>query len=105
MSSTTKIPTTFLIISDTHNFTFNKSNRSPLQLPTPQTDVLLHCGDLTEVGGLSNFKNALEMLASIPAELKLVIAGNKDLQLDKAHWDGLIAKSKEIHSTMIEPWT
>lgn len=58
----------------------------PFQLPTPKADVLLHCGDLTNVGGLPNFAKALNMLKEIDAELKLIIAGNHDLELDKAYW-------------------
>ncbi|KAK4694555.1 hypothetical protein P7C71_g3048, partial [Lecanoromycetidae sp. Uapishka_2] len=81
--------TKFMIISDTHNFQFEDDiERScPLQLPTPKVDVLLHCGDLTQVGGVSSFKNALKMLGKIDAELKLVIPGNHDLELDKAFWE------------------
>ncbi|KAL8656805.1 MAG: hypothetical protein Q9226_002559 [Calogaya cf. arnoldii] len=90
-STAATIPTTFLIISDTHNFTFSPQNTSPLQLPTPEADVLLHSGDLTEVGGISAFKEALTMLGSIPAELKLVIAGNHDLGLDQSYCDAKIA--------------
>lgn len=86
--------TKFLVLSDTHNFEFidtkdTKDTREvsqPLQLPTPQVDVLLHCGDLTQVGGITSFKKALKMLGSIDAELKLVIAGNHDLELDKTYW-------------------
>ena len=82
------IATKFLIMSDTHNFEFsdNAGDYQPLQLPTPKADVLLHCGDLTDVGGVTFFKKALNMLGSIDAELKLVIAGNHDLQLDEAYW-------------------
>ncbi|MCJ1475089.1 hypothetical protein MMC13_003749 [Lambiella insularis] len=82
------ITTQFLIISDTHNFTFDSPDADsyPLQLPTPKADVLLHCGDLTEVGGISSFEDALKMLSRIPAELKLVIPGNHDLELDQAYW-------------------
>ncbi|KAL8767202.1 MAG: hypothetical protein Q9209_006207 [Squamulea sp. 1 TL-2023] len=98
MAPTTKIPTTFLIISDTHNFSFSNSTTSPLQLPTPPTDVLLHCGDLTEIGGLPFYRKALEMLSSIPAELKLVIAGNHDLELDKTYWDTPIAQRRAANN-------
>ncbi|KAG7005187.1 hypothetical protein G7Y79_00021g050540 [Physcia stellaris] len=82
--------TRFLIISDTHDLqldeTVNEASR-PLQLPTPKADVLLHCGDLTQVGGVSSFKKALKMLGSIEAELKLIIAGNHDLELDQKYWE------------------
>lgn len=80
--------TKFLVISDTHNFTFdeNATSDSTLKLPTTKADVLLHCGDMTQVGGVSSFKKALRMMGSIEAELKLVIPGNHDLELDKVFW-------------------
>ena len=88
MANHATITTTFLIISDTHDFDFgdNPEASYPLRLPTPKTDVLLHCGDLTQVGGLPSFQKALNMLRSIHAELKLVIAGNHDLELDDEYW-------------------
>lgn len=52
----------------------------------PKVDVLLHCGDLTQVGGTSAYKKALKMLGSFDAELKLVIAGNHDISLDGEYW-------------------
>ena len=91
-STTNTIPTTFLIISDTHNFAFTDFPTSPLYQPTPQADVLLHSGDLTSVGGLPSFRKALSMLSSITAELKLVIAGNHDLELDQTFWDAEVAR-------------
>ncbi|CAD6588150.1 MAG: hypothetical protein ASARMPRED_003410 [Alectoria sarmentosa] len=89
MAGRSTIATKFLVISDTHNFEFREFGRgeSPLQLPIPKADVLLHCGDLTEVGGVSSFKKALKMLGSISAELKIVIPGNHDLELDKPYWE------------------
>ena len=84
--SLSTIPTKFLIISDTHDLDFAGDKPEPFQLPTPKVDVLLHCGDLTESGGLNNFERALHMLSNIDAELKLVIAGNHDLELDAAYW-------------------
>ena len=88
MASQSTIATRFLILSDTHNFEFDESTSShPLHLPTPKADVLLHCGDLTHCGGVSSFKKALKMLGSIDAELKLVIPGNHDLELDKQYWE------------------
>lgn len=86
MAENSTIATRFLILSDTHDFVFTTDTSQPLQLPTPKADVLLHCGDLTQVGGVSSFKRALKMLGSIDAGLKLVIPGNHDLELDKAFW-------------------
>ena len=90
MTSNPVIATKFLIISDTHNFDFTNPTHThpqPFALPTPTADVLLHCGDLTQVGGVASFKKALRMLGSIPSESKLVIAGNHDLELDKVFWE------------------
>ena len=86
MAGNSPIATRFLILSDTHNFELTTGTSQPFQLPTPKTDVFLHCGDLTQVGGISSFKLALKMLSSISAELKLVIPGNHDLELDKTFW-------------------
>ncbi|CAO1598999.1 hypothetical protein XANCAGTX0491_002745 [Xanthoria calcicola] len=83
--STATVPTTFLIISDTHDFTPTSAPIFPLHLPTPKADVLLHSGDLTSAGDLSSLRKALTVLASIPAELKLAIAGNHDLHLDQSY--------------------
>ena len=101
MAQETRIPTKFLIISDTHNFDFDDATQNirPFQLPTPKADVLLHCGDLTQVGGISCFKKALKMLASIDAELKLLIPGNHDLQLDKSYWEA----HPDYHSDPTDP--
>jgi predicted phosphodiesterase len=69
-----------LILSDTHDSAFP----DPGSLPT--VDVVIHCGDLTMIGGLSNLRKALEALSKCPAELKLVIPGNHDVSLDPTWW-------------------
>ncbi|VUC29698.1 unnamed protein product [Clonostachys rosea] len=71
----------FLVLSDTHDDAFP----DPARLP--EADAIIHCGDLTMIGGLSNYQRALESLASCPAEMKLVIAGNHDVSLDARWWD------------------
>jgi Calcineurin-like phosphoesterase len=93
---TINVSTRFLIISDTHNFEFDECYESCyLRQPVPRADVVLHCGDLTQVGGLSMYKKALKMLGSIDAELKLVIAGNHDLSLDGDYWQTHLYKGDE----------
>ncbi|CAO2650940.1 Nn.00g092370.m01.CDS01 [Neocucurbitaria sp. VM-36] len=86
---TTHTKTRFLILSDTHSSSpaqnvanDNVSFRSPL----PKADVLLHCGDLTMVGHLHEYEQTLDMLESIDADLKLVIAGNHDISLDAEYY-------------------
>lgn len=63
----------FLVLSDTHDHAF------PDPASLPAVDVLIHCGDLTMIGGLSNYRCALESLATCAAETKLVIPGNHDV--------------------------
>lgn len=86
MAGNSSIATKFLILSDTHDFDFTAGTSHPLQLPTPKADVILHCGDLTQVGGVASFERAVKMLGNIDAELKLIIPGNHDLELDKTFW-------------------
>ncbi|APA13996.1 hypothetical protein SS1G_11192 [Sclerotinia sclerotiorum 1980 UF-70] len=64
-----RIETSFFVLSDTHDYQFGGNASSKLQLPIPKVDVLLHCGDLTQVGGVPAFKKALKMLSSFDAEL------------------------------------
>ena len=91
MGSTT---TRFLVISDTHDFDYKKQS-GIFRGPAPKVDVVLHCWDLTQVGGLSEYKRSLLMLGQIEAELKLVIAGNHDLSLDPKYWQTLDEDEQE----------
>ncbi|KAK5946932.1 hypothetical protein PMZ80_001077 [Knufia obscura] len=104
-----KVKTRFLIISDTHDIDLKKYTASTGVegcKRLPRTDVVLHCGDLTESGGLDNYKRSIEGLASFQdAELKLVIAGNHDADLDPefcekygGHADALTDDSPEAAS-------
>ncbi|KAL9012874.1 MAG: hypothetical protein Q9173_002384 [Seirophora scorigena] len=91
------IPTRFLVISDTHNLEIGDPTLKdhPLHRPLPAADVVLHCGDLTHCGGASSYKKAIQLLASMNAKLKLVIAGNHDLDLDKYFWDTHLEEGDE----------
>lgn len=83
MSSHAK--TSFLVISDTHDLNLETSPDSlAFRKPTPQADVLLHCGDLTANGSIESHQKFIKMLLSMPAELKLVIAGIHDVDLNRA---------------------
>lgn len=80
--------TRILIISDTHSTELNpEDDKRPFRKPLPKADVLLHCGDLTMIGHLEEYKKAIEMMRNIDAELKLVIAGNHDISLDKDYFE------------------
>ncbi|KAF9699708.1 hypothetical protein EKO04_002647 [Ascochyta lentis] len=77
MSITTSI--SCLILSDTHNeWPYSADHLAP------KADILIHCGDLTQYGGLPSFKRAIDNINSMDAELKLVIAGNHDVDPDPA---------------------
>jgi hypothetical protein len=82
MAAITK--TRFMVMSDTHNYDFGDSQDG--KDPLPACDVLLHAGDLTYSGTVPELEAAIDMLASIQAELKLVIAGNHDMTLDGPYW-------------------
>ncbi|KAK4150289.1 Metallo-dependent phosphatase-like protein [Chaetomidium leptoderma] len=82
--------TTFLVLSDTHDDAF------PDPAATPKVDVVLHCGDLTMIGGLSNYKKAVANLTALDAELKLVIAGNHDVSLDPKWWQENLDEDDEL---------
>jgi len=67
----------FLIVSDTHDTALRA---------TPKCDVMLHCGDFTESGSSESIEEAMKALSNVEAELKLVIAGNHEISLDKAYY-------------------
>lgn len=87
MESTVK--TRVIIISDTHGAPLSKKGGKgkplypPFKAPLPAADLLIHCGDLTNSDLIERYEDALDMLKEINAPVKLVIAGNRDLSLDK----------------------
>ncbi|KAK3952160.1 Metallo-dependent phosphatase-like protein [Pseudoneurospora amorphoporcata] len=64
--------TRIVCISDTHNCT----------VKLPKGDVLIHAGDLTNQGSLSELTKAIQWLEKADFEAKIVIAGNHDKALD-----------------------
>jgi predicted phosphodiesterase len=65
-------------MSDTHS--------ADLPLTLPESDVVLHCGDLTEDGSPTSIAQAFQALSQVKAELRLVIAGNHEISLDKKYY-------------------
>ncbi|KAG7008302.1 hypothetical protein G7Y79_00006g019220 [Physcia stellaris] len=80
------IPTRFLLLSDTHNRIPTPTSTTPFRLPLPSSTVLLHAGDLTMTGGAEHYRALIRWLATSDAELKIVIAGNHDVDLDEG-WE------------------
>ncbi|KAI2470810.1 Metallo-dependent phosphatase-like protein [Annulohypoxylon bovei var. microspora] len=87
--SDSHIKTRFLIFSDTHGMKFSAEN-----YPHHPVDVVIHCGDLTEESKIAEFRTSLNLLKSINAPLKLVIAGNHDFTLDIPMFKRKIAEAK-----------
>ena len=65
-------PVSVVCISDTHNS----------QPDLPDSDLLIHAGDLTQSGSLKELQQAINWLRSQPHRHKVVVAGNHDLLLD-----------------------
>ena len=65
----------FVCISDTHNFLAD--------VILPPGDVLLHAGDLTGRGSLSEVERAARDLAALDFKYKIVIAGNHDFAFER----------------------
>jgi len=84
MAGPQTVKTRILIISDTHSTPLQPTTSpNPFRQPLPSADILIHCGDLTMKGLTSEYHKTLDLLASIDAPIKLVIAGNHDRTLDK----------------------
>ena len=100
MTATTA-KTHFCILSDTHTVTpFPPNDRThAYRYLFPASDVLIHCGDITTVGYLSEYETIFNFLKAAPAELKLVIAGNHDITLHKELY---LERLKEKHGNVVE---
>jgi Icc-related predicted phosphoesterase len=66
-------------ISDTHNAAPGEG------YTLPKGDVLIHAGDLTNNGQPSELNKALTWLREAKYDVKIVVAGNHDLALDKRY--------------------
>ncbi|KAI9674556.1 MAG: hypothetical protein M1822_009051 [Bathelium mastoideum] len=77
--------TRIVCVSDTHN-----SSPKDGGWKLPKGDVLIHAGDLTNQGTLSELQKALTWIEDADFEAKIVIAGNHDITLDQRfyaqHW-------------------
>jgi len=106
MASKATVKTRILMISDTHQGFKNQktySDDGAFRPPFPKVDILLHSGDLTMTGRIDEYRGALAMLRKIPAELKLVIAGNHDLTLHKNYYLNEKFESGELYARHLDP--
>ncbi|KAJ6532766.1 Metallo-dependent phosphatase-like protein [Mycena vulgaris] len=84
--------TRFVLLSDTHTRTCS----------VPEGDVLLHTGDLTQMGTLKELKTTMDWLYALPHPIKIIIAGNHDSVIHRewyeANWQDLF-----LHRSNDEP--
>ena len=73
----------FVCISDTHSYESKSLSYSTAFESIPDGDVLLHCGDFTNVGAVAEVEAFAEWFARLPHKRKILIAGNHDLSLDR----------------------
>ena len=66
--------TRFVCVSDTHN-------ASPMNgaFKLPKGDVLIHAGDMTNQGSLSELRKTLGWIEEADFEIKIVIAGSQGM--------------------------
>jgi len=62
-------------IADTHGF--------HRQLAIPDGDILIHAGDLTDMGEIEQLADLAEYLDGLPHPFKVVVAGNHDFCLER----------------------
>lgn len=81
-ASTSTRKTRFVCISDTHT-----ACPSDGAFKLPKGDVLIHAGDLTNQGSLSELRKTLDWIEKADFELKIVIAGTSMYMPSRSCWD------------------
>jgi len=66
----------FVCISDTHSTEMDRPGRSKTPISVPDGDVLLHCGDFSNVGKLSELEAFAQWFGCLPHKRKVIIAGS-----------------------------
>ncbi|KUJ10952.1 Metallo-dependent phosphatase [Mollisia scopiformis] len=72
--------TRFVCVSDTHNASPNGAFK------LPKGDVLIHAGDMTNQGSISELRKTVKWVEEADFEAKIVIAGNHDITLDSGFY-------------------
>lgn len=86
-----------MLVSDTHScWDWTRT--------LPAGDVFIHSGDLTLAGTKEQLERAFQEIKSLPHKIKLVIAGNHDLGLDR-NFVNKHAKDMESYGSGITPTT
>lgn len=64
-----------IFISDTHG-----QNISPINIPNG--DILIHCGDISSLGGKQQVEEFIDWFTNLPHKHKVFIAGNHEITFD-----------------------
>ncbi|GAB7346427.1 hypothetical protein MBLNU457_5124t1 [Dothideomycetes sp. NU457] len=88
--------TRIVCISDTHN-----ASPADGAFKLPPGDVLIHAGDLTNQGSLSELKKTVKWLEEADYKAKIVVAGNHDLNLDPEYHSTRALISKPSDSELL----
>lgn len=72
-------------VSDNHN-------RYPI---LPECDLLIHSGDMTDLGGKQELIAGLDWLSQQKAEMRILVPGNHDIGYDHYHYQGPSAEEVE----------
>ncbi|RYP66047.1 hypothetical protein DL769_006149 [Monosporascus sp. CRB-8-3] len=86
------IRTKLLIVSDTNG-------EDIPQVSSLRADVVIHCGDITQLSRIREFCDSLVLLRRIQSPLKLVIAGNHDFTMDLPTFRRSISNANELLET------
>ncbi|KAJ5654311.1 hypothetical protein N7490_001314 [Penicillium lividum] len=86
--------TRFVCISDTHGYTPSEAG-----FKLPAGDVLIHAGDLTNKGSLTEMRRTMDWISKANFEMKIVVAGNHDVTLDPEFY---ARHGQEFHSPQLE---
>jgi len=82
----------FVAVSDTHSTESRKSTGPTAFEAIPEGDVLLHCGDFTNIGRLEEIEAFAKWFGSLPHQRKIIIAGNHDLSLHEESYESTAAR-------------
>ncbi|KAH6604164.1 hypothetical protein Trco_007610 [Trichoderma cornu-damae] len=119
--SSPTVKTRVVIISDTHGSHPQTKRENPadtegelgsprslthassgFMFPLPEADVVLHCGDLTKRGRPDEVRKTFSMLRQLRSPMKLVIAGNHDLALDRAFCRSRCVRDQGEHDEALQ---
>lgn len=62
--------TRFVCVSDTHGYTPSEAG-----FKLPAGDVLIHAGDLTNNGSMSELRRTIDWISKADYEIKIIVAG------------------------------